>query len=91
MGTLPRYAYLGPEGEQIEAELTRQGVYDLLPAEDNWQKRQQFLDKKGYKLRRRYQPGWKPSWDQTNLNPTYCEDSIMLNVSRPSSHDRRRL
>ncbi|PIL33736.1 hypothetical protein GSI_04361 [Ganoderma sinense ZZ0214-1] len=78
MDSLPRYAYLSPEAEQIEAELTRQGVYNLLPAEVNWQKRQQFLDKRGYKLRRRYQPGWKPSWDQTNLNPTYCEDSIML-------------
>ncbi|KAI1790366.1 kinase-like domain-containing protein [Ganoderma leucocontextum] len=80
MGTFPRYAYLSPEREQVETELTREGVYDLLPAEVDWQKRQQFLDKMGYKLRPRYQPGWKPSWDHTNLNPTYCEDSISLNA-----------
>nr|VWP01471.1 N/A [Ganoderma boninense] len=86
MGTLPRYAYLDPKGVQFEAEITREGVYDLLPIEVEWQKRQQFLDRKGYKLRRRYQPGWTPSWVQTNLNPTYCEDSILLNVSRPSPY-----
>ncbi|PIL33731.1 hypothetical protein GSI_04356 [Ganoderma sinense ZZ0214-1] len=80
MGTLPRYAYLSPEREQVERELTRQGVYDLLPAEVDWQKRQPFLDKMGYKLRPRYRPGWRPSWDHTNLNPTYCEDSISLNT-----------
>ncbi|KAM5537833.1 hypothetical protein V8D89_008475 [Ganoderma adspersum] len=78
MGPLPRYAYLSPEAKQLEAELTRDGVYDLLPSELSWQQRQPFLKSKGYTLRRRYEPGWKPSWTDTDLDPTYCEDSIVL-------------
>ena len=82
MGPLPRHAYLGPYAQQSEAKLTRDGVYDLLPSELSWQQRQPFLKSKGYILRPRYQPGWKPSWTDTNLDPTYCEDSILLVVSR---------
>ncbi|KAM5537890.1 hypothetical protein V8D89_008366 [Ganoderma adspersum] len=78
MNPLPRYAYLSPQATEREAELTRQGVYNLIPSEVLWQSRQQFLEKKGYTLRRRYHSGWRPSWVGTNVDPTYCEDSILL-------------
>lgn len=84
MNPLPRHAYLSPQGKDRQAELTRQGVYNLIPSEVFWQSRQQFLKKKGYILRRRYHPDWHPSWVGTNLDPTYCEDSILLSVSLPS-------
>nr|VWP01474.1 N/A [Ganoderma boninense] len=79
MNPLPRYAYLSPHRQERQAELTRQGVYDLMPSELFWQSQQQFLKERGYVLRRRYLPGWHPSWVGTNLDPTYCEDSIQLN------------
>lgn len=85
MNPLPRYAYLSPQAKDREAELTRQGVYNLIPSEVFWQSRQQFLEKKGYILRHRYRPGWEPSWLGTDRDPTYCEDSILLSVSRSLS------
>ncbi|KAL6300716.1 hypothetical protein BKA93DRAFT_508267 [Sparassis latifolia] len=43
-----------------------------------WRDRQPYLEGRGYKLRPRYDPNWTPSWTGTNLDPTFCEDSIML-------------
>ena len=78
---LPRYALLHDE-PLIEryAESTRAGVYNLHPSEIFWRERQPFLSQRGYNLRKRYSPDWKPSWDGTNLNPIFCEDFIVLTV-----------
>ena len=78
---LPRHAILHDE-PMIEgyAQSTQAGVYDLHPSEIFWRDRQAFLDKRGYTLRKRYSPDWKPSWAGTNLNPLFCEDFIVLTV-----------
>ncbi|KAI0657805.1 kinase-like domain-containing protein [Cubamyces menziesii] len=75
---LPSYIYLPPDAVERQAELTRTGTYDLLPSEARWRERYDFLKKKGYRLRPRYHPKWKPSWTGTNLDPEFCEDSVML-------------
>ena len=77
---LPRYAYVTPESAARYAKSTAAGVYDLLPGEIYWKDRYFFLDARGYTLRARYHPDWKPSWIGTDRNPTFCEDSIALTV-----------
>ncbi|CDO69429.1 hypothetical protein BN946_scf184791.g24 [Trametes cinnabarina] len=75
---LPNYAVLDEETARGYAELTSIGVYDLLPSERFWRERQPYLRQHGYELRPRYSPDWEPSWKGTLLDPTFCEDSIML-------------
>ncbi|OSD00970.1 kinase-like protein [Trametes coccinea BRFM310] len=75
---LPTYAYVTDEVAKRYADITEQGIYNLAPQEVFWQARYRYLEDHGYRLRPRYKPGWKPSWTGTNLNPTYCEDSILL-------------
>ena len=78
---LPSYAYLSPEDIKGYAELTERGTYDLLPAEILWKDRYKALETRGYVLRSRYHPDWSPSWVGTDRDPTYCEDSVSINVS----------
>ncbi|KAI0634044.1 kinase-like protein [Trametes polyzona] len=75
---LPRYAYLAPENVDHYAESTRSGRYALTPLEAFWRDRYRYLNDSGYLLRPRYSPEWEPSWLGTNLRPSYCEDSVML-------------
>ncbi|KAI0629585.1 kinase-like protein [Trametes polyzona] len=77
---LPSHAYLDEESKVRHAKLYRKGVYALASKELFWQERYQPLKDHGYLLRPRYSPGWKPSWLGTELNPTFCEDSIMLTI-----------
>ncbi|KAH9888338.1 kinase-like domain-containing protein [Cubamyces lactineus] len=88
---LPSYAILDEEAAQGYEQLTHQGVYDLLPTELFWQARQPFLYEHGYQLRPRYSPNWDPSWKGTRLDPTFCEDSIMLVVGNYQVIDARKL
>ncbi|CAE6453712.1 unnamed protein product [Rhizoctonia solani] len=44
-------------------------------AEERWVLFQPYLYSKGYRLRPRYQPHWVPSWKNTNIKPSKCEDS----------------
>lgn len=81
---LPSYAYLTSEGVQAYAELTEQGTYSLLPAEIEWRDRYPALHSRGYLLRQRYHPNWSPTWTGTNLDPTYCEDSVVIHVRQVS-------
>ncbi|CCM03476.1 uncharacterized protein FIBRA_05609 [Fibroporia radiculosa] len=76
---LPAYAYISPEKAQLYAEDTRKGFYGLSPAEKLWKDRQPFLERTGYTLRKRYYTDWTPSWIGKNVDPIFCEDSIMLN------------
>lgn len=64
----------------LYAELTMNGEYDLLPYEQEWKARGPLLTRNGYRLRQRYDLDWQPSWEDTNLNPFYCEDSIDSSV-----------
>ncbi|KAI0323329.1 kinase-like protein [Cubamyces sp. BRFM 1775] len=75
---LPHYVYLNDKNIEHYTKSTLQGNYGLLPSEAFWRERQEFLHKRGYVLRPRYWPDWKPSWLGTNLHPAYCEDSIVL-------------
>lgn len=77
---LPRYAYVSPTLAARHAKDTEEGLYDLLPGEVFWKNRYLFLHDRGYTLRPRYHPNWKPSWIGTNRKPMFCEDSIMLNA-----------
>ena len=52
----------------------------LTTTEREWRDRQPLLERAGYMLRPRYHPEWFPSWKGTNLDPTYCEDSVVINV-----------
>ncbi|KAI0330384.1 hypothetical protein GY45DRAFT_751694 [Cubamyces sp. BRFM 1775] len=79
---LPSYVFLAPDIAQQYAEQTRKGLYRLLPSEDEWKERYQFLHDKGYSLRARYCPNWEPSWMGTNIAPDFCEDSLMTRDPR---------
>ncbi|KAI0629610.1 kinase-like domain-containing protein [Trametes polyzona] len=74
------------------AKATREGVFNLTQKELFWQARQSFLTDRGYHLRPRYSPGWRPSWANTNHDPMYCEDSIpllhsqVIDATRVSDH-----
>ncbi|KAI0657811.1 kinase-like domain-containing protein [Cubamyces menziesii] len=75
---LPNHAILDGEALRVSRLRTSQGLYSLAPKEVFWQSRYRYLKDHGYLLRPRYAPGWKPSWIDTNLDPTFCEDSILL-------------
>lgn len=77
---LPSYAFLPPDAAQRQAERTRTGGFKLLPSEVKWRDRQPALEQRGYTLRSRYQKDWEPSWQGTNIDPDFCEDSIFLMV-----------
>lgn len=48
--------------------------------EVTWRDRQLFLQSRGYMLRPRLRPGWKPSWISPRKEVTDCEDSVPLPV-----------
>ncbi|KAI0645035.1 kinase-like protein [Trametes meyenii] len=76
--SLPYYAVLDDETAKHYEQLTAEGVYNLIPSEEFWKERHSYLERRGYTLRPRYSPKWQPSWKGTHLNPTFCEDSIVL-------------
>ncbi|TFY54583.1 hypothetical protein EVG20_g9647 [Dentipellis fragilis] len=76
--SLPRYAILSPEHLKIYEAATEKGVYNLTTAEEAWRDRRDTLVTRGYELRPRYRPGWTPSWLGTRRDPTFCEDSILI-------------
>ncbi|KAI0629606.1 hypothetical protein C8Q77DRAFT_296822 [Trametes polyzona] len=80
MSTLYRKQPVLPSGASVEnyARATHEGVFGLLEGEKAWQSRFRYLEEHGHVLRQRSTPGWKPSWMGTNLDPMYCEDSIVL-------------
>ncbi|KAI0077828.1 hypothetical protein K474DRAFT_1674582 [Panus rudis PR-1116 ss-1] len=91
---LPAYAVCGPERAAIYAQRTENGDYDLRPWELPWRDRAIYLRERGYILRPRYQPGWTPSWRNTNRDPDFCEDSIksrwyhVLDATRSADRSR---
>ncbi|KAF8874749.1 kinase-like domain-containing protein [Infundibulicybe gibba] len=46
-----------------------------------WRDRYNFFLERGWELRPRYRPDWKPSWAGTSTNPVDCEDSISNIIS----------
>lgn len=88
---LPSIAYVLLDRAQRYAEATVKGSFGLASAEKFWTDRYSHLRSHGYVLRARYTPDWCPSWLGTNLDPTFCEDSIMLKVRAPVSQNPHRL
>ena len=55
---------------------------ELAPIEVNWRDRQQYLESRGYMLRRRYHPDWQPSWrSNPSVRARHAEDSLSTHVS----------
>ena len=53
----------------------------LLSYEARWRDKQPFLASRGYSLRPRFHPGWKPSWElQPDSDPRDYEDYWKLPV-----------
>ncbi|KII93045.1 hypothetical protein PLICRDRAFT_377913 [Plicaturopsis crispa FD-325 SS-3] len=77
----PWWTRLSPEWEQQYLEQTLKGQFDLMPVEKIWRDLQPTLRQRGYRLRPRYDVGWKPSWLGTNIDPFWCEDYIKPYVS----------
>ena len=65
----------------LDQEIARSGAR-LSEYELRWRDRQVFLETRGYMLRPRFRPGWKPSWETNGKNPQFCEDFQSLPVSR---------
>lgn len=74
--------YMRGSAEQLEAvrERTREGFYDLDEGEIEWRDKADFLLQRGYRLRPRFMPGWKPSWEGSDILPNYCEDRLRATV-----------
>ncbi|KAH8111764.1 kinase-like domain-containing protein [Phellopilus nigrolimitatus] len=64
-----------PSDLRFFRELERKGRFNLLPSECWWRDHYEFLLSRGYQLRPRYRPGWKPSWLETDIFPYDCEDA----------------
>ncbi|KAI0294559.1 hypothetical protein BC826DRAFT_1104616 [Russula brevipes] len=67
---------MSQERLEFEAELDKYATdpEELNVIEKGWSDRQMDLEKVGYMLRRRYRPGWKPSWVGTKKFFTEVED-----------------
>ncbi|THH13153.1 hypothetical protein EW146_g7036 [Bondarzewia mesenterica] len=74
----PSYALLSPEDVTIYKAATERGLFNLLSFEVYWRDHYEVLWDHGYRLRRRYHPNWTPSWTDSRVDPTFCEDSISL-------------
>ncbi|KAF9803611.1 hypothetical protein IEO21_09627 [Rhodonia placenta] len=53
---------------------------ELAPYEEFWRDLSPWLEERGYKLRPRYQLGWKPSWAGTDNFLDDCEDGVIPRV-----------
>lgn len=57
----------------------------LMGGEVFWRDHYKWLHERGYELRPRYKPGWKPSWlsakGKVLKNWALCEDGCWLHVS----------
>lgn len=66
---------------RIRAQFAEEGA-KLESHEARWSEKQSFLASRGYVLRPRYHPGWRPSWEKNpDVDPRDCEDFWRLPVS----------
>ena len=52
----------------------------LADGEKWWRDRAYVLERRGYRLRPRFRPGWVPSWLVNGKGYENCEDAIFLSV-----------
>lgn len=55
--------------------------FKLNDGEKWWRDHAAQIKFRGYRLRKRFRPGWKPSWLGTDLNPYILDDGCEHNVS----------
>lgn len=73
------------EIEELRAEVVHKAA-QLKPYEIQWRDRQRFLEQHGYMLRKRFRPGWIPSWETNGGVPDEQEDYRSLPVSLVAYH-----
>ncbi|KII93064.1 hypothetical protein PLICRDRAFT_100738 [Plicaturopsis crispa FD-325 SS-3] len=78
---MPWWTRVTPERAQQYLNDTKNGRFDLTPAEKIWRDLRPTLQQRGYRLRPRYETDWKPSWLGTDIDPYWCEDSIKPRVN----------
>ena len=72
---------------KVQIELDQQAREDhrtLLAHELFWRDNQGWLAGRGYMLRPRYRPGWKPSWEGAGLAWRKHEDGLAAGVGQAS-------
>ena len=83
-----------PAQEDDDPDAILQEISELLSTlrnnEMKWRDRHEMLDKEGYVLRPRLQPGWTPSWLQSGKSPLECEDGEPLPVDSSPNHCNHR-
>ena len=60
-------------------------VEKLYPYEQKWRDRQPMLSERGYHLRPRFMPGWRPSWKKWDWLPACIKYGLMNPYSREDS------
>lgn len=70
----PKYMRGTPAEVAQWVQQTHDGPYGLSTEAEFWRDIP-FLLERGYNLRPRYTPDWKPSWSGTDIRPSHFEDS----------------
>lgn len=71
-----------PSNGKTDRKAVELDLAELSPEESWWKDRQEWLAQRGYMLRPRFRPGWKPSWLGTKKGWYECEDAL-LSLVRP--------
>ena len=71
-----RHADGRPRSKNIVAGPSTSDCDVLMPHEVFWRDHQPWLEQKGYMLRPRFHPDWRPSWLNTKKDPLSCEDRL---------------
>ena len=72
----------------IASEIDSFSIKDLAklyPYEQKWRARQPELLQRGYQLRPRFRPGWKPSWRKWEWLPSFIKYGLMTPYGREDS------
>ena len=84
----------GPEIDVNSRRSPRREIGGLFPSEVWWRDRYHDIEAKGYGLRRRYQPDWRPSWKESGKDFFSVEDGqativsiIYIDTTRPNDFD----
>ena len=75
---LPSLSTMPSDTAQDLEFLSQNSVLDtgLMPDEFFWRDHQPWLQERGYMLRPRYMPDWKPSWETSPKNRIFAEDAL---------------
>ena len=80
------HKHTAPERRLVETQLDRPANMSVDVLDQNeqwWAAHQPWLLSRGYMLRRRYRPGWKPSWHGRDILSLEVEDGQTPGVRGP--------